>query len=534
MPEFTVSTPNPNSRLPHPERPDGEPRDTRSAEFRGDPFRELAESVEDIFCVADAKQRKIIYVNPAYEKISGRTREKLFENYKDWMEAVHPDDRQRVAENFHWNTMQGRFDEEFRIVRADGTTAWIRGRCYPVLGACHEVERIIAVAQDITDRKLAQEIAQRHSRAMEEQAQLLELASDAIIARDSASRVLFWNKGAEALYGWTAAEALGRNLHELLGTPAESVNDFRAVLQECGEWLGELRHETRSRRQLIVQSRQVLQRDANGNVERILEINRDISERKRAEAALMETQQHLEQLVAQRTSALQELSGRLLRMQDEERRRIARELHDSMGQELSVMKMLLESAIQRGIADPENQRGVYESLRMTENVLKQVRSLSYLLHPPLLDEMGLVPALRWYVDGLAQRSGLQISLLIEPPEFGRLAPELETALFRIVQESLTNVYKHSESPTAVVRLEKTGSEVRLQVEDGGKGIPSDKLDKLPSTIGVGIGGMRERVRQFGGDVRISSNQGTGTTIEVVFPLHRTADIETSSRLRDTA
>jgi PAS domain S-box-containing protein len=660
-----VTTPTPNSpfsdskrQTPEQQRVEGSLRESEAR------FREIAETIQDIFCVADAKQRKVLYVNPAYEKISGRSREKLFQNYKDWMEVVHPDDRQRVAESFHSKTMEGKFDEEFRMVRPDGTMAWIRGRVYPVISVNHDVEHVIGVAQDITDRKLAEELAQSHARAMEEQAQLLELANDAVIARDAQSRVLFWNKGAETLYGWTAAEAQGKNLHELLGTPPDSVNEFRAALLERGEWLGELHHKTRAGEEVVVQSRQVLQRDARGEVERILEINRDITEQKRAEeelrrtedrlamaqesggvglwdwdvisdtttcspkylglfglpeaspavssetwlnrihpedrervkvtlfgdlaggqireieyrvlwpdgsvhwlvskatgvsdvsdsermiaritgvvyditerkqaeTELLETKQHLEQLVAQRTAALQELSGRLLRMQDEERRRIARELHDSMGQELSVMKMLLESALQRGLPDPENERSVAESLRMAENVLKEVRSLSYLLHPPLLDEMGLVPALHWYVEGLSQRSGLQISLLLDPPEFGRLAPELETTVFRIVQESLTNVYKHSQSPTATVRLEQSGSQVRVRVEDAGKGISSDKLANLSTTIGVGIGGMRERVRQFGGDVRISSNSN-GTTVEVVFPLRRTGEAHESSRLRSTA
>jgi two-component system NarL family sensor kinase len=175
-----------------------------------------------------------------------------------------------------------------------------------------------------------------------------------------------------------------------------------------------------------------------------------------------------------------------------------------------------------------------ESLQMSENVLKQVRSLSYLLHPPLLDEMGLVPALHWYVEGLSQRSGLEISLIIEPPEFGRLPSELETAVFRIVQESLTNVYKHAQSPTATVRLEQSDSQVRIRVEDAGKGISSDKLEKLSTTIGVGIGGMRERVRQFGGDVQITSSD-SGTTVEVIFPLRRMAEVQESpSSLRNSA
>ena len=528
-----MTTPTPNSRSSSPSRQHSPQRsDENILSEREIRVREIAETIQDIFCVADAQQRKVLYVNPAYERISGRSREQFFQNYKDWMEVVHPDDRQRVAESFHEKTMEGKFDEEFRIVRPDGSIAWIRGRCYPVCsedGALH----VIGVAQDITDRKLAQELAQSHSRAMEQQAQLLDLANDAIIDRNSESRITFWNKGAESMYGWTAEEADGKNIHVLLSTPPESVEEFRAALLEKGEWLGELRHKTRAGKEIVVQSRHVLQRSALGEVERILEINRDITERKRAETELLETKQHLEQLVVQRTAALQELSGRLLRMQDEERRRIARELHDSMGQELSVMKMLLESSVQRGLADPENKNCVEQSLQMAENVLKQVRSLSYLLHPPLLDEMGLVPALQWYVEGLSQRSGLQISLLIEPKEFGRLTSELETAVFRIVQESLTNVYKHAQSPTAAVRLEQSESQVRVEVKDAGKGIPEDKLEKLSTNIGVGIGGMRERVRQFGGDVQICSS-ASGTTVEVLFPFRRTVDSEQSTSLRSTA
>ncbi len=528
-----MTTPHPNSRSLSPSGPTSLQRSDKDVlSEREVRVSEIAETIQDIFCVADAQQRKVLYVNPAYERISGRSREQLFQNYKDWMEVVHPGDRQRVAESFHVKTMEGKFDEEFRIVRPDGSIAWIRGRCYSVCsedGALH----VIGVAQDITDRKLAQELAQSHSRAMEQQAQLLDLANDAIIDRDSDSHITFWNKGAESMYGWTAEEADGKNIHVLLSTPPESVEEFRVALLEKGEWLGELRHKTRSGKEIVVQSRHVLQRSARGEVERILEINRDITESKRAEAELLETKQHLEQLVVQRTTALQELSGRLLRMQDEERRRIARELHDSMGQELSVMKMLLESSLQRGLADPENKNNVEQSLQMAENVLKQVRSLSYLLHPPLLDEMGLVPALQWYVEGLSQRSGLQISLMIEPKEFGRLSPELETAVFRIVQESLTNVYKHAQSPTAAVRLEQAESQVRVEVKDDGKGIPEDKLEKLSTNIGVGIGGMRERVRQFGGDVQISSSR-SGTTVEVLLPFRRTVDSEQPTSLRSTA
>jgi signal transduction histidine kinase len=248
------------------------------------------------------------------------------------------------------------------------------------------------------------------------------------------------------------------------------------------------------------------------------------SNRRRNEAH-RQAQDELEERVRQRTlelddanQSLRELTGRLLQLQDDERRRIARELHDSVGQMLAALAMNLSSV---GI-DIERltnaSSAVSKSMDMVHEMTKEIRTISYLLHPPLLDEAGLASALRWYIEGFAERSNIQVDLHF-PEDFGRLSRELETAIFRTVQECLTNIHRHAESPTAKIRLTRSGSEVRVEIEDEGKGIPPEKHYEVasPGTPGVGIRGMRERLRQLGGSLEIHSN-GTGTVVKARLPI----------------
>ena len=222
--------------------------------------------------------------------------------------------------------------------------------------------------------------------------------------------------------------------------------------------------------------------------------------------------------------SLRQLSGVLLRLQDEERRRLARELHDSTAQTLSALSLNL-SALEQFPHFKLPSRAcdtLAESLALAEQACNEIRTFSYLLHPPLLDEAGLGEALRWYVNGFAQRTKIEVDLSISPSEFGRLSPDIEMALFRVAQEALTNVYRHSGSPTAVVRLVLEADEVRLEVRDQGKGLSqgqSRRTDVSPVTLGVGIPGIRERVRQLGGRMSLDSKE-PGTVVEVVLPVSK--------------
>jgi signal transduction histidine kinase len=248
---------------------------------------------------------------------------------------------------------------------------------------------------------------------------------------------------------------------------------------------------------------------------------------RRDKAELRRSQEDLETQVQERTAELatanQELHGltaRLLQLQDEERRRIARELHDSVGQSLAALNMNLSSLAAHLDRLAQAASLVSDSSILVNDVTKDIRTISYLLHPPLLDETGLGSALKWYIEGFTERSKIMVELQL-PDNFDRLPRDLETAVFRLVQECLTNIHRHSGSPVAKIVIARSENEVRVEVEDHGKGIPLEKKPQFLTndTSGVGIRGMRERIHQLGGVLEISSEGiGRGTTVVARLPL----------------
>jgi signal transduction histidine kinase len=215
--------------------------------------------------------------------------------------------------------------------------------------------------------------------------------------------------------------------------------------------------------------------------------------------------------ILQQSEQLRDLSLRLLRTQDEERRHIARELHDSAGQTLAALGMSIAQLTAEARRNPTLAEAVENVEGLVKHLSQELRTTSYLLHPPLLEEAGLLSALRWYVQGLAERSGLDIKLKL-PDDFARLSDDVELLIFRLVQESLTNIHRHSGSKTAVIRVARKGDLISVEVQDQGKGISRKRLAEIQSQgAGVGITGMRERIRQFSGELTIDSNS-LGTTI----------------------
>lgn len=214
-------------------------------------------------------------------------------------------------------------------------------------------------------------------------------------------------------------------------------------------------------------------------------------------------------------SELRRLSSSLIASQDEERRRIARELHDGLGQDLVAIKMMLDGILQQDHSASRKQVAADVST-LIDRTIQQVRSISHLLHPPLLDEVGLRAALKWYLEGFTKRSGIETDLDVQPSTFPRMAPELETAVFRIVQEALTNVFRHSGARKGWVTILKQDGQVVVTVRDDGKGISDHVAEFRPDSIGIGIGGMRQRVKEFGGELQLR-NSNPGTIVEVVIP-----------------
>jgi signal transduction histidine kinase len=223
--------------------------------------------------------------------------------------------------------------------------------------------------------------------------------------------------------------------------------------------------------------------------------------------------------LSERTEQVRELSAKLLSLQDEERRRLARELHDSTGQMLAAMKMVLDE-MRIEAKEPNFAALVNQSIELNDEMSRQLRTMSYLLHPPLLDEVGLPSALRWYTEGFAERSAIKVDLQVSDG-FHRLPQEMEIAIFRVVQECLTNIHRHSGSPTASVRLNRTNDAVDVEISDTGQGIASDRVRGDRIVSGVGLMGIEERMRQFGGSVKITSSEN-GTLVNAGIPLKSTA------------
>jgi signal transduction histidine kinase len=214
---------------------------------------------------------------------------------------------------------------------------------------------------------------------------------------------------------------------------------------------------------------------------------------------------------------LRRLSNALIVSQDEERRRIARELHDGLGQELSAAKMLMDGLSNPNLSLQWKENAANEGSATLGRAIQQVRTVSHLLHPPLLDEVGLCSALRQYLEGFTKRSGIETSVNLPSRELPRFKPELETAIFRIIQEALTNVLRHSEARKAWITIDALDSQVTVTIRDDGKGIPKHVAELRSGSVGIGISGMRQRVKEFGGQVHLQ-NANPGTLVEVAIPI----------------
>ncbi len=258
-------------------------------------------------------------------------------------------------------------------------------------------------------------------------------------------------------------------------------------------------------------------KDSDGTLIGFGKVTRDATEKMLAQRELEESQRKLQAS----EKSLRQLSLHLLRTQDEERRRIGRDLHDSLGQNLAVLKMKLDSLVNRPSGNPASDAAdIKQCAQMTDEAVKEVRTISYLLYPPMLEEMGLKSAIPWYLEGFMKRSGIVTTFSISA-NFKRLPSEIELGLFRVLQESLTNVHRHSGSETADVRLSVKDGAAVLEVSDHGQGLKADNFEKSGQdwvgALGVGLRGMNERMRQVGGSLEMSSGR-EGTTITATVPI----------------
>jgi PAS domain S-box-containing protein len=356
---------------------------------------------------------------------------------------------------------------------------------------------------------------------------ILEAVNAAIIMTDIAGIITYWNPYAERLYGWTSKEVVGQTIMSITvgSESAEQAAQHMASLHAGNSWSGEFSVRCKNGEFLPALVTLSPLFDEVGETSGIVGISQDLRERKQAEDKLHEARAELERRVTERSEelkvandSLRDLSARLLQITDQEKSRLARELHDSVGQLLVAIRMNIATVqSQAGKLDEAGAKAVAENIVLVEQISTEIRTISHLLHPPLLDEVGLASALRWYIDGFRDRSTINVEIDVSP-DLGRLSAEKETAIFRIVQECLTNIHRHSGSKTAAIRILKNGERILVAAEDSGGGIPSDKLRMIRSgRSGIGFRGMAERIRYLGGNLEIRSTNA-GTTVTATLPL----------------
>jgi PAS domain S-box-containing protein len=450
------------------------------------------------------------------------------------------------------NQSAGEFELEFPAIGR--RTVMLNARRLPLKAAQpsqggNVQDMTLLVIQDITERKQTE-------LATASLAAIVDSSEDAIVSKNLDGVITSWNAGAERLFGYSAKEAVGQPISMIIPLDRRSEETIILARLRQGERIDHF-DTVRVRKdgtKLEISLTISPVKDAAGKTIGASKIARDISARKRVERELHESEQRFRTLadaldtqiqfrtqelrrrnaeILQQSDQLRDLSGRLMSTQDEERRRIARDLHDSAGQNLAVLAMTLARIEDEAKRDPERlSQTVKDARELIASLSQEIRTTSYLLHPPMLDEFGLSSALGLYLEGLEQRSGLSIELDI-PADFGRLAPDVELAIFRLVQECLTNIHRHSGSKTAVIRIARESDKICAEVQDHGKGMSPERFAEVQSQgagVGVGIRGMRERVRQAHGELTVDSN-ALGTTITAVFPAETAAakEVGTVSR-----
>jgi PAS domain S-box-containing protein len=489
--------------------------------------------------VADENLARLFGVN------SEDARGAPIENY---IRAIHPDDRGAVQSAIS-RVLEGpndRYEITYRVVRENGDTSWVSARGTVERDAAGKAISLPGVVIDISELKATQQKADDLLFRLDQQARILDITlssiSDFAYIFNREGRFVFINRSLLDLWGLNLEDAVGKNFFDLK-YPDELAARLQRQIQTVFETKAGLTDETPYTSPTGAGGyyeyifRPVLDRE--GNVELVAGSTRDITYRKSVESDLRQSEERLRTLteslesqvqertkeleirtrdVVQQSEQLRELSVRLMKTQDEERRHIAREMHDSAGQIIAALAINV-SQISKQFGGVNQTAGelASQAQSMIKELEQEIRATSYLLHPPLLDELGLRAALAWYIEGLQQRVGIDVRLSMT--EFERLPEDMELTIFRVIQECLTNIHRHSESKSAQLSLACDRANVVIEVRDFGKGISEQNLAKIRNRgVGVGLRGMVERVRPFAGDVQINSREGKGTTVTITLPI----------------
>ncbi|MGB8355615.1 MAG: PAS domain S-box protein [Chthoniobacteraceae bacterium] len=472
-------------------------------------FRQLAENIDEVFWLTNPVKSEMLYISPAYEKIWGRRCEDLCASPHTWLDAIHPEDCERIRHAATKKQEEGTYDEEYRIIQPDGSIRWIRDRAFPVRNASGEIQRIAGVARDITEGRQATE-------RIQEQAALLDKAHDAILVRDLEGRILFWNKGAERIYGWTREEAMASHISGIIRKNEEAYN---AVLKD-GEWSGELQKASKDGRKLIVESRWTLLRDRKGSPKSIFVIATDITERKKIEAQFLR---------AQRMESIGTLAGG-----------VAHDLNNILAPIMMSIEILkdasrdpqsqnilntLEVSAQRG-ADIVRQilsfaRGM-DGNRIEvqpKHLLKDIEDIIRSTFPKNIQWELSVPYDTWTVLGdPTQLHQILLNLCVNArdamPDGGLLRINVESRML--------------DGECAAMHLQaKPGPSVIISVQDTGTGMTPEVMDKIFDPFfttkeighgtGLGLSTVMAIVTSHEAGINVCSEPGKGTTFRLYLP-----------------
>lgn len=476
-------------------------------------FRQIAETIQEVFWISDIKKGKVFYISPAYERIWGRSCESLLKAPHNWLEAIHPDDQERVKHAALTRQMDGGYDEEYRILRPDGAVRWIRDRAFPVCNASRQVYRIVGVAQDITDRKNAGD-------RLHEQASLLDKARDAILVRHLEQGITYWNKSAEMLYGWTLDEVRGRQAADFMYLDLTAYQQAVATVLSQGEWSGEIQQVTKSGDAILVEGRWTLVRDEAGRPQAVLAINSDITEKKKME------QQFLR---AQRMESIGTLAGGIAHDLNNVLAPILMSIDllrlTSRDERAQVVLSTIEASAKRG-ADMVQQilsfaRGV-EGRRMLINVRTIIEDLQHLVQDTFPKDIRFQAEfgrdLPLFSGDHTQVHQVLLNLCVNArdamPKGGTL---------RVVASCL----EVDSNYASMTQDSKPGRYVMIKVTDTGVGIPQNLLERifdpffttkdLGKGTGLGLSTVLAIVKSHGGFLNVYSEPGNGTTFSACFP-----------------
>jgi PAS domain S-box-containing protein len=453
--------------------------------------------------IATDSEGRVTFLNPVAASLTGWPAEEaqnkpvgdVFKivNEKSGMSA--DDEVLQVLEERHILTVAN----NVALITRDGREISVEHSAAPILASKGKVIGVVLVFRDVAARRQEQI-------ATAEQASLIELTQDSALVIDMQGKILFWSRGAEAMLGYSKAQAVGNISHELLRTEfPQPLTEIRAELLRVGHWEGDLIKTAQDGRRIVVSGRWALQWGKRDQAPRILEINTDITERKRGE----------ESLVLQREQ-LRALAERLQWVREEDRKLVARDLHDQIGQILTAIKMDM-MWMTRHL--PESETVVLarlkESIQLINDGVKAVRAICSGLRPGVLDDLGLAAAIEWQASEFASRNGVLCQVTVPPVDL-HLDGDRATATFRIFQECLTNVIRHAQAKSVRVDLCQEEESILLVVEDDGIGFCESGFSN--SLGSLGLLGMKERAQFCGGDVHISSSPGNGTKVTVRVPV----------------